>query len=129
MKNKQALHVRYPIGTVITIGAECVGNPVGAKGVVFEHYTIGDTPGLSVLFENGRYDGFGEFCVEAFGLHKVATTRYLQNYEFISVLQLQEDFERGFFDAALQRCNPHTIVTTGSTSKRGALSNLGQFCV
>ena len=54
---------------------------------------------------------------------------YLQNYEFISVLQLQEDFERGFFDAALQRCNPHTIATTGSISKRGVLSNLGQFCV
>jgi len=117
VKYNQTLHVRYPIGTVITIGAECVGNPVGAKGVVFEHYTIGGTPGLSVIFENGRYDGFGEFCVEAFGLRKVTTTRYLQNYEFISVLQLQDDFERGFFDAALQRCPSQTLSASGSMSR------------
>lgn len=117
MKYNQTLHVRYPIGTVITIGTECVGNPVGAKGVVFEHYTIGGTPGLSVIFENGRYDGFGEFCVEAFGLRKVTTTRYLQNYEFISVLQLQDDFERGFFDAALQRCPSQTLSASGSMSR------------
>jgi len=122
VKYNQTLHVRYPIGTVITVDTECVGNPVGAKGVVFEHYTIGDTPGLSVLFENGRYDGFGEFCVEAFGVHKVATTRYLQNYEFSSVLQLQDDFERGFFDAALQRCRPHAFSASGSMSRERKFS-------
>ncbi|OUX84031.1 MAG: hypothetical protein CBB95_17760 [Alteromonas sp. TMED35] len=112
MRDKKALHVRYQIGTVITVDTECVGNPVGAKGVVFEHYTIGDRPGLSVLFENGRYDGFSEFCLEVIGVNTITTTRYLQNYEFVSVLQLQEDFERGFFDAALQRCKHQPVLTT-----------------
>ncbi|WP_394222543.1 hypothetical protein [Alteromonas gracilis] len=94
------MHTAFPVGMVCTIGRGCLGNPAGTLGVVYENYTIGGHHGVSILFPNGRYDGFSERCIEIMDVVPARLSRALCNYEFIHIGKLSSDFERGIFNHA-----------------------------
>lgn len=100
-KSSKKMHTAFPVGMVVTFGKQCMGNPAGAKGVVYEVYTFGSHHGVSIVFENGLHDGFSEACIEMLDVVPSKFARHLQNYEFTSIEKLHRDFNNGLFKAAL----------------------------
>lgn len=96
------MHSAFPLGMVCTIGVPCLGNPAGSLGVVYEHYTLGGHHGVSIIFQNGNYDGFSERCLEMLDVVPARLSRSLCNYEFESVGKLSSDFQRGLFNHAFR---------------------------
>ena len=86
------------IGTQVRLKVPCLGNPIGALGVCYEHYFIGHE-GCSVIFENGNYDGFDEFEQESF-LEVVKQTDLAYNFKNVS--QLVHDWYQGLFQEFLK---------------------------
>ena len=84
------------VGTIVKLKIPCLGNPVGTSGVCYEEYDLGEPGAGSVIFENGRYDGFSPEEQENF-LDFVGTSTEISNYQFTNVMKLSEDFESGFF--------------------------------
>lgn len=76
-----------------------MGNPGGAKGVVYEEYDIGDGPGVSIIFENGQYDGFSPKDQERMVL-KVGFHKWTSDYKFNNVIELGQDFDEGYWESA-----------------------------
>lgn len=101
LKSHKNMHIAFPVGMVVTLGSQCLGNPPGSKGVVCENYTLGSHHGVSIIFANGLSDGFSETCIEMFDVVPSRFARHLQNYKFTSIEQLNRDFERGLFIPAL----------------------------
>ena len=90
------------IGTVVqTIPAGMLGNNSGTLGVVYEEYNIGDGPGVSIIFENGEYDGFSPDEQKRF-LKEVGFSYECADYQFKNVMTVSQDFESGFFDKPLK---------------------------
>jgi hypothetical protein len=90
------------VGTVVELKRSCLGNPVGTKGVVFYQYDTGS----QVIFENGNYDGFSaqpepvffgqseqEFILQELGFDPIVA-----EYQFKNVINVSEDFRKGFFN-------------------------------
>jgi hypothetical protein len=96
------------VGTVVQLKCECLKNPAGAVGIVFNDY--GD--GIQVIFENGKYDGFSLYTrmdnnhneIDFF-LNKIGFSKELAGYEFKSVMQVSQDFLAGQFDNVLKHRN------------------------
>jgi len=106
MNNPKSVEKPYsmPVGTLVRLKRECLGNPIGVKGVVYEDYGSG----VSVIFENGRYDGFSSISSEAFGnLSDIEFILFIDgfcpsiaSYEFKNVGTLERDFRQGLFSEA-----------------------------
>ena len=97
------IYSAYSVGTIVTLGRECLGNAAGSKGVVYEHYSIGnETCGCSIIFPNGNYDGFSEKCLELFEVNPVGKSELLSDYIFENVSVLDRDFKRGLFERYLK---------------------------
>jgi hypothetical protein len=92
------------VGSTVRLKKECLGNPIGAKGVVYDDYG----QGVSVIFENGRYDGFSSEPSVAFGnlseiefiLFEDSFCLEVSSFRFKSVLSLECDFRMGYFAPA-----------------------------
>lgn len=88
------------IGTVYKLKKECLGNPAGTIGVVFNNYEDFDEPnkmGCQVIFENGEYDGFSVKDREIF-LEQVGFSPSNSNYRFKNVMELNKDFKDGYWN-------------------------------
>ncbi|MBD1389453.1 hypothetical protein IC617_08440 [Neiella sp. HB171785] len=95
------LHQRFPVGAVVKLAKPCMGNPAGSLAFVYENYRLGASrQGISLLFANGKYDGFGPECVALFGLTLVRIESTLQDYQFSNVGQLDIDRQRKVFAPA-----------------------------
>lgn len=70
----------------------------GEKGWVYETYTIGDHRGVSVIFERGGYDGFGEDTIDDFLEDLGEFDSRHAEYAFRGVMWVTEDYEKGFWD-------------------------------
>lgn len=86
------------LGDIVTLKVECLGNPAGTKGFVYEFYQLGDHIGISVIFVNGEYSGFSY----------EETLTFLEDaghvdlpYTFSNVIKLSEDFRNGYFKEVL----------------------------
>ena len=90
------------VGTVVTAKRECSLFNVGAKGVCYEIYTIGDRQGYSFIFENGGYDGFSPDEVEIFLEASSIVDFDVAQYNFANVLTLSKDYDNGVFNSAFQ---------------------------
>ena len=82
------------VGAVLTLKVQCMGNEPGTKGVVFYDY---DT-GVQVIFPNSEYSGFAleefnEFFEDEFYIEYAVS-----GYQFRNVMQVSNDFEKGYFD-------------------------------
>ncbi len=87
------------VGSIVKLRVSILDNDVGALGLCYEEYKIGEHSGYSIIFENGRYDGFSLECkeVEKF-LEEISFSKNHSRYEFKNVLQLSYDFDNGLFD-------------------------------
>lgn len=102
MKNSpKTMHSAYPVGMQCTVGKSCLNNPPGTIAVVYEHYTLGEHHGISLIFPNGNYDGFSEECASLFEVTPERFIAGLSDYNFENVMKLALDFDRGIFDSAL----------------------------
>ena len=88
------------IGTLVIAKRPFLQCQIGAFGVCYERYHLGNTPGWSFIFENGDYDGFSADDVR-FALYLPdAHSQHLAHYNFRNVVQLQKDFDGGVFELA-----------------------------
>ena len=90
------------VGTVVELKIDCMQNPKGTLGVCYEHYRLDrQHEGWSIIFENGAYDGFGNWECDRF-LEVTGFCQELSNYQFKNVMKLSNDFSLGVFDIALK---------------------------
>lgn len=90
----------YKVGDVVYLKTPCLGNKIGAPGVVIQQYDIGYGPSVQIIFKNGEYDGFSPEEQSDF-LAAVGHCTVLENYTFNNVIQLTRDFQRGVFKPML----------------------------
>jgi hypothetical protein len=96
------------IGSVYSLQTPCLGNEVGAIGVCYEEYQDFDHPdkkGISIIFENGEYDGFAfdeKYFLAYLGKVSLEYPEII-NYEFTNVMQLSRDFDNGLFTSAIKQ--------------------------
>lgn len=95
---------RLRVGDVVVVERACMRNHPRARALVVEEYDRGDTEGgrygVTLLFENGEFDGFSPTDVEIFGVVYVAHNPKLAAYKFVNVTRLESDYHRGVFAAA-----------------------------
>lgn len=82
----------YQIGSIVKIKTSFMGEPVGVKAFVYEHYSGG---GLSVITENGK--DLGGFSVDDQMDHLEYYSDSGKTYHFKNVMQLHDDFRSGIF--------------------------------
>lgn len=96
-----SIHHAYPVGMVCIIERKCMGAPQNSIAVVYEHYSLGDShDGVSLILQNGSYDGFSEECLESLSVTPIRYEKTCGDYKFQNVVKLALDFENGMFDAA-----------------------------
>ena len=88
------------IGTLVKLKVNLLGNSAGAIGICYEQYNIGELLGCSFIFENSNYDGFS-FEEQNLFLEEIGY--YPLNYNFINVMKLNDDFNKGIFKEALDK--------------------------
>lgn len=90
------------VGDIVKLEVDMLGNPEGTRGVVYEVYHLNDDHrGVSVIFENGEYDGFSPSEQEDY-LERIGHAVTIENYQFINVAKLSLDFHKGIFDEAFE---------------------------
>jgi hypothetical protein len=87
------------VGSIVQLKISCLNNKPGTIGVCYETYNLGrcynlGTPGCSIIFENGSYDGFSADEQKEFLTH-VSDSDLV--YKFTNVMKLAEDFRKGLF--------------------------------
>ena len=73
----------------------------GERGVVYDPYELGKRPGWSIIFQNGRHDGFSPCDVDFFLDVTGEVSEKVAGYTFENVTRLAADFGRGHFAPAL----------------------------
>jgi len=95
-KHRSREHMK--VGSIVQLKVPCLGNPKGTCGVVYEAYNPGgyhlDRPHVSIIFPNGRYDGFSVDDQDDFLTFVRDSDLY---YQFTNVIKLIEDFRNGKF--------------------------------
>ena len=86
------------IGDIVSLKIDLLGNPVCSDGVVYEKYNLGEKGGVSVIFENGEYDGLSVDEQKEY-LERIGHDITLEDYVFVDVMKLSQDFDNGVFDS------------------------------
>lgn len=97
---RTAIGLALKVGDIVTVGRRCMGNPEGARAVVYEIYDIGHGPSPSLLFPNGAHDGFPAADLALFDVGLVGHEPTLADYRFANVIRLHQDWRDGLFDEA-----------------------------
>jgi hypothetical protein len=91
-----AAMTRPPIGSVVKLIHPCLGNLSGTLGFVYEHYDLGAGPSMSIIFENGNYDGFSPVEMDIWiAPEPVRGPAPGPAYQFTNVFRLGRDFDGG----------------------------------
>lgn len=73
----------------------------GEIGWVYETYQLGSHRGVSVIFKNGGYDGFGEDTIEDFLEDMDVFDSKHSSYVFKNVYKLVEDYRKNLWSFEL----------------------------
>lgn len=87
------------VGQEVRLKREMLGEPTGSKGYVYEVYDDfddSDLSAVSVIFQNGGYDGFSVSDQEAFLEIGRVDQRYTM-YQFKNVIELWRDYRNGYW--------------------------------
>ena len=91
------------VGDVVTNTLNVLGCRPGRRGVVYDIYDDFDIPeknGVSIIFENGKYDGFS-YEEQHLMLKQEPAARIpykIKDYKFENVMKLSQDYKNGFWD-------------------------------
>lgn len=88
----------FKVGDIVRVGKACMDNPPGSYAICYEVYQLGGEPGCSLIFQNGRYDGFSKSDLILFDVHLRGHCERIEDYLFKNVLKLEEDFRSGLFE-------------------------------
>ena len=67
------------LGDIVLLKEPILNNTTYSVGICYDEYTIGDSQGVSIIFENGNYDGFSndeQDLYLSFLTHKQLTNKY-----------------------------------------------------
>lgn len=87
------------VGQIVYLNREMLGEPVGSKGFVYEVYQDFEDHNLnavSIIFQNGGYDGFSFEDQKLFLEVGRVDPRY-STYEFKNVNQVWKDYRDGYW--------------------------------
>jgi len=87
-----------PVGTIVKLKTNCLGNSPGTIGLCIEDYNAGSF----IIFKNGEYDGFSNDDIKHF-LDIVDYSYEHESYIFYNVMSLSDDYRRGKFDSVLKQ--------------------------
>ncbi len=85
------------VGDIVKLKKDLLDNPAGSEGVVYEVYKIEEVEGVSIIFENGEYDGFSKKD-QVDLLERAGHKPSLKDYKFQNVQTLTMDYINGMFD-------------------------------
>ena len=88
----------FKVGNIVRVGKACLGNSAGSYAVCYETYEIVGEPGCSLVFQNGRYDGFSKSDLILFDVRLRGHCEGLESYQFVNVVKLESDFREGKFE-------------------------------
>lgn len=87
------------VGQEVTLNRDMMKEVAGAKGYVYEVYDDFDNPSesaVSIIFQNGSYDGFSRQEQLLFISAGRVDQRYCM-YEFKNVNELLKDYKNGYW--------------------------------
>lgn len=100
------------VGTIWRLKKECLGNLPGMTGVAYETYGDPDNPSMSLIFPNGRYDGFSPEDMEIFlEPEQVGFCEEVADYAFTTVTRVCKDFEAKRFSTAWKNDSEEQLAT------------------
>lgn len=88
------------VGDVVVVEHASGVNDAHARAVVVEAYTLCRRPGWTLLFADGRLDGFSPDDCTLFGVQPIGHVADIAGYQFRSVTHLARDWRDGRFAAA-----------------------------
>jgi hypothetical protein len=110
--------MKLAVGDLVIVGRRSGVNGAGARAVVVESYILTETrtrtglrcspyarPGWTLLFEDGRADGFSPGDCTLFAVARVGHCPEVAGYVFRSMTHLQADYRAGFFAPALAKAS------------------------
>lgn len=96
--------MKLAVGDLVVVGRRSGVNAAGARAVVVEAYTLTERglarPGWTLLFEDGRADGFSPGDCTLFEVRRVGHCAAVAGYVFRSMTHLAADYRAGFFGPA-----------------------------
>jgi hypothetical protein len=94
---------KWRVGDVVRVGRECMHLPPQALALVVEVYDraelhIGEGHGVTLLFENGSFDGFSDGDLVLFGVERIGHAPRFAGYQWTTAIRLLHDWTQGTFD-------------------------------
>ena len=74
----------------------------GERGLVVGTYTLNGRPGWTIMFRNGRHDGWSP-CDAGLFLQAGPVVAGLTDYRYGHISQVRKDLDAGLFDAAFKQ--------------------------
>lgn len=87
----------FSVGDMVVLRASFLGEPIGTRCYVYDEYSIGREPGVSLITENG--EDLGGFNAQEQKDYLGAWAKTGLAYHFRSVSYLAQDFRNGHFKA------------------------------
>lgn len=91
------------VGSRVYCARTCGIAKAEEPGIVYESYTLGGRKGVSIIFENGGYDGFSPEDCAIFILPEGSSCPKASAYHFSNVGQLANDHRAKKFDFSSHR--------------------------
>jgi hypothetical protein len=90
---------RMQVGDLVIVGRASGVNASLALGVVVEVYELDGRRGWTILFEDGRHDGFSPEDCALFEVTPIGHNADVASYVFTSAMRLYSDWHAGRFAA------------------------------
>jgi len=87
-----------PVGTIVKLKVNCLGNLPNTIGLCVEDYSTGSF----IIFSNGEYDGFSDEDIKRF-LDIIDYSYEYETYAFYNVMMLSDDYRSGKFNTILKQ--------------------------
>ena len=104
----------FCVGDLVLVGRPSGVNAANACAIVVEHYRLNERgverDGWTLLFEDGRADGFSPRDCELFQVRKVGHEPRLSAYRFVSMPVLAKDFRGGVFQCVWRNAGRDAVI-------------------
>ncbi len=92
----------FAVGDLVIVHRASGVNEADARAVVVEAYTLSNRPGWTLLFPDGRADGFSPHDCDLFAVERIGHVPTLSRYRFRGMGHLHQDWRAGVFNPAFE---------------------------